>query len=141
MDELRSSPDRPHEGDQPLRRDRETDAETGWRRQAIEPRSRSEYAADLNPDGPFATLIRVAATYCDPEVDAGAYDDLKYLACQDDDAELRVFKAELREALADPRRLPDDELFRAVDYSDGSDEKFLRRLWHDLYGDEPVTES
>jgi hypothetical protein len=94
-----------------------------------------------HPEGPFATLIRVAATYCDPEQNADAYDDLKYLARQDDDAEMRVFKAELREALADPRRLPDDELFRAVDYGDGSDEKFLRRLWWDLYGDEPVRQS
>ena len=25
----------------------------------------------------------------------------------------------------------------AVDYGDGSDEAFLRRLWHDLYGDQP----
>jgi hypothetical protein len=35
---------------------------------------------------------------------------------------MRVFKTELREALADPRRLPGDELFNAVDYGDGSDE-------------------
>ena len=49
-----------------------------------------------------------------------------------------MFKAELREALADPGALPDDELFKAVDYADGSDERFLRRVWRDLYGDEPV---
>ena len=55
-----------------------------------------------------------------------------------DDDEMRVFKAELRQALADPGRLPDDELFKAVDYADGSDERFLRRVWRDLYGDEPV---
>jgi hypothetical protein len=63
-----------------------------------------------HPDGPFATLIRVAATYCDPEQDMDAYDDLKYLARQDDDAEMKVFKAELRQALNDPSRLPGDEL-------------------------------
>lgn len=40
--------------------------------------------------------------------------------------------------LTDPGRLPDDELFKAVDYGDGSDERFLRRLWDNLYGDEPV---
>jgi len=39
---------------------------------------------------------------------------------------------------ADPSRLPDDELFKAVDYGDGSDQAFLRRLWRDLYGDEPA---
>jgi hypothetical protein len=90
-------------------------------------------------DGRFATLIRVAATYCAPEQDADAYEDLKYLARLDDDAEMRVFKQELREALADPRRLPGDELFWAVSYEDGSDEKFLPRLWRDLYGDEPIS--
>jgi hypothetical protein len=86
-------------------------------------------------------LIRVASTYCHPEQDADAYADLKFLARQQDDAEMSVFKAELREALADPGRLPGDELFKAVDYGDGSDQKFLRRLWRDLYGDEPVVSS
>jgi hypothetical protein len=32
-----------------------------------------------------------------------------------------------------------DELFAAVDYGDGSNEAFLRRVWHDLYGDQPST--
>ncbi len=45
---------------------------------------------------------------------------------------------ELREALADPGRLPDDELFKAVDCGDGGDQAFLRRLWRDLYGEEPL---
>ena len=49
---------------------------------------------------------------------------------------MRVFKSELREAMKDPSQLPGDELFESVEYSDGSDEAFLRRLWHDLYGDE-----
>jgi hypothetical protein len=91
-----------------------------------------------HPAGPFATLIRVAATYCDPEQDMDAYDDLKYLARQEDDAEMRIFKEELRQALNDPSKLPGDELHWAVGYSDGSAEKFLRRLWRDLYGDEPI---
>jgi hypothetical protein len=39
---------------------------------------------------------------------------------------------------ADPSRLPDDELFKAADYGDGSDQAFLRRLWRDLYGGEPA---
>jgi hypothetical protein len=43
-------------------------------------------------------------------------------AAKRDDLLMRVFKTELREALADPRRLPGDELFNAVDYGDGSDE-------------------
>jgi len=62
---------------------------------------------------------------------------LKELAKREEDEEMRVFKSELREALRDPSQLPGDELGESVEYSDGSDEAFLRRLWHDLYGDEP----
>ena len=51
---------------------------------------------------------------------------------------IRVFREELREALSDPARLPDNELFKAVDFGDGSDQAFLRRLWHDLYSNEPT---
>ncbi|HLK77608.1 MAG TPA: hypothetical protein VKU77_28665 [Streptosporangiaceae bacterium] len=93
-----------------------------------------------HPDGPFATLIAVAATYCHPEAYGEAYADLveRARSAEPDDEEIGVFKAELREALAHPGRLPDDELFKAVDYGDGSDERFLRRVWRDLYGDEPV---
>jgi hypothetical protein len=39
------------------------------------------------------------------------------------------------------RGLPGDELFKAVDWGDGSDEMFLRRLWDDLYGGEPAAGS
>lgn len=93
-----------------------------------------------HPDGPFATLIAVAATYCHPEAYDDAYTDLieRARSPEPDDGEIAVFRTELREALADPGRLPDDELFKAVDYGDGSDERFLRRVWRDLYGDEPV---
>jgi hypothetical protein len=55
-----------------------------------------------------------------------------------EDEEIRVFRTELREALADPSQLPDNELFKAVRFSDGSNEAFLRRLWRDLYGDAPA---
>lgn len=51
------------------------------------------------------------------------------------------FKAELRQALADPSQLPEGELDGAVEYSDGSSGKFLRRLRRDLYGDEPISSS
>jgi hypothetical protein len=96
---------------------------------------------ERHPDGPFATLIAVAATYWTPEAYDGAYGDLisRARAPDPDDEEIRAFKAEMQQALADPGQLPDDELFDAVDYGDGSDEAFLRRLWHDLYGDQPGT--
>jgi len=34
-------------------------------------------------------------------------------------------------------QLPGDELFKSVQYDNGSRETFLRWLWHELYGDEP----
>lgn len=92
-----------------------------------------------NPQAPFATLIGVAATYCHPEAYDGAYEDLatRVRSAAPDDEEIRVFRTELREALVDPGQLPDNELFKAVQFSDGSNEAFLRRLWRDLYDDEP----
>lgn len=90
---------------------------------------------ERHPDGRFATLIAIATTYLDPE--NYDIDSLKRLARREDDQEMRVFKTELREALMDPSQLPGDELFDSVEYSDGSDEAFLRRLWRELYGDEP----
>ena len=94
---------------------------------------------ERHPDGPFAILIAVATTYLDPE--NYDLDSLKRLAKREDREEMRVFKSELREALRDPSQLPDDELWESVEYHDGSDEAFLRRLWHDLYGDEPLDAS
>ena len=93
---------------------------------------------ERHPDGPFATLIAVAATYCSPEAYNGAYDDLisRARVPEPGDEEIRVFKAELQQALTDPGQLPGDELFDAVDYGDGSDAAFLHRLWHDLHGDQ-----
>jgi hypothetical protein len=88
---------------------------------------------ERDPNGPFATLIRVASTYLHPE--NYDLDSLTRLAKREDDHEMRVFKSELREALSHPSRLPGDELSWAVQYDEGSDEAFLRQLWHDLYGD------
>ena len=98
---------------------------------------------ERHPDGPFATLITVAATYCGPDAHDGAYDDLinRARAPEPGDAEIGAFKAELQQALADPSQLPGDELSHAVEYGDGSAEAFLRRLWHALYGDRPDTEA
>ena len=36
----------------------------------------SSFYWERHPDGPFATLITVAATYCSPDAYDGAYDDL-----------------------------------------------------------------
>lgn len=85
-----------------------------------------------HPDGPFATLIAVAAAYCSPDAYDGAYTHLisRARASGSGDEEIRVFTAELRRALADPGLLPGGELSAAAEY----DEAFLRRLWHDLDG-------
>ena len=80
----------------------------------------------------------VAATYCSPDADAEDYERLKRLARHEDDRRMPVFKAELRQALANPGQLPTGELDNAVEYNDESEETFLRRLWRDLYGDEPI---
>jgi hypothetical protein len=96
-----------------------------------------DYYWKRKPDGPFATLIRISTTYLHPEADD--LESLQELAVSGDYPEMRVFKAELRQAITHPGQLPGDELYSHVQYDDGSDEKFLRRLWRDLYDDEPVT--
>ena len=93
---------------------------------------------ERHPDGPFATLIGVATTYCSPYADAEDYERRKRLAQHEDDQRMRVFKAELRQALADPSQLPAGELDNAVEFNDATEEKFLGHLWRDLYGDEPI---
>jgi hypothetical protein len=92
-----------------------------------------------HPNGPFVTLIGVATTYLNAE--SYRPEALRRRARREDDEEMRVFKAELREAILHPERLPGDELEYNVEYDDADDEAFLNRLWHDLYGDEPVVES
>lgn len=90
---------------------------------------------NVDPNVPFGTLIALTGIYCHPEAYDEAYDDLKTLA-KSDDEEIKAFKSELRQAILSPERVPRDELNRAVQYDDGSVEKFLRRLWRDLYPDE-----
>lgn len=92
-----------------------------------------------DPDAPFAALLSVVNTMCHPETYDEAYAELKRLARDPKPGEkMRRFKSELRTAIADPEQIPGDALFDAAEYSDGSDEKFLNRLWRDLYGSEPV---
>lgn len=91
-----------------------------------------------NPNAPFATLIRIARNYCHPETDEDAYGDLKLLAQSKSDEEMNIFKRELHQAILRPSDIPEDELYEAVQFADGSDERFLRRLWRDLYPEEPV---
>jgi hypothetical protein len=90
-----------------------------------------------NPDAPFATLLSVVNTHCHPEAYDEAYEDLIRFARSPEPVEKMVrFKEQLREALREPSQVPAGALSTAAQYDDGSDEKFLRRLWRDLYGGE-----
>ena len=91
-------------------------------------------------NAPFATLLGVAQATCHPEVYYDNYEDLIETARNPRPGDrMRRFKEELRAAMTDPSQLPANALMLAVSYSEESDEKFLCRLWHDLYGDEPLT--
>jgi hypothetical protein len=48
------------------------------------------------------------------------------------------WRRDLREAIKDPDQVPGEELWQHVEYEDGSTEAFLRHLWRDLDGDEPI---
>ena len=85
------------------------------------------------------TLIAVTTSYLHPEANEPEALRRRARRAGEGDAEMRVFKAELRQAITHPDQVPRDELSSHVEYDDGSPEAFLRRLWRDLYGDEPVT--
>jgi hypothetical protein len=94
---------------------------------------------ERHPDGPFATLISVAAGYLHPEWACPAW--LRWRARHaEDDPEMQVFKAELRQAMMHPERLPGSELSREVQHDYGSAVAFLEQLWRYLYGSEPPAE-
>ena len=88
-------------------------------------------------DGPFMTLALVTATYLHPG--APRPETLRRRASDARDPEMRTFKAQLRELLQNPGRLP-DRFFNHLRHDCGSDEAFMGRLWRYLYDDEPVPE-
>lgn len=90
---------------------------------------------------PFETLLRTVDLYCHPEAGDYAYEDLKRRAqsAAADDVEMRQFRSELSRLLQGDREgLKPFALATAAEYDDGTDDAFLRRLWTDLYPDEPV---
>ena len=92
-----------------------------------------------DPDAPFAELLSILEAHCHPEVHAEGYDELKSFVRDPELQErMRLFKEQLAAAVVDPARIPHGALFRAVCYDDGSDEKFLRRMWRDFYPEEPL---
>lgn len=101
-----------------------------------------DYYWRLDSDAPFAALLRIVDTYCHPEAGGEeSYEELIDLARHTDEfEEMRRFKEELRRALLGDRP-PENALYVAAQFGDGSDEAFLRRLWHDLYPNEPLPHS
>lgn len=89
-----------------------------------------------DPDAPFGTLLWMIEAHCHPEADEDASPALKRLVRRTDVPDVPRFKEQPIAAIRDPSRLPPDALDAAAEYSDGSDEKFLARLWRDLYPDE-----
>ncbi|HEY3683907.1 MAG TPA: hypothetical protein VGL93_12740 [Streptosporangiaceae bacterium] len=91
------------------------------------------------PDAPFATMLSLIETYCHPEAYDEAYEDFQAaVALPAHDPIFDRFKNELRQAIQDPGSVPPGAIDRAAQYDDGSAAKFLARLWHDLYPDEPL---
>lgn len=89
------------------------------------------------PDAPYATFLSMVESYCHPEADDDAYDALKRRVKRTDVEDVRVFKRELSELIVNPSVLPKYALDTAAGHDDGSDERFLARLWKDLYPEEP----
>lgn len=90
-------------------------------------------------DAPFATLLGIVDNYCHPEAGGEeSYEELIDLAGRTGEiAEMRTFKEELSRALMGDKP-PKGALTVAAEYADGSEDAFLRRLWRDLYPNEPL---
>jgi hypothetical protein len=90
-------------------------------------------------DAPFAYFLGIVDTYLHPESSYDVGDLAKWLRQARPPEKATRFKDELRQLLSGGvSKLPEHALFTAAEFDDGSDEAFLRRLWHELYGDEPV---
>lgn len=93
-------------------------------------------------DEPFGTLLSYCRTYLHPEIYYDNFETLKY-ACslpeEEQNVDTKQFKVELRRVAAGDREgLPDGALSKAAEYDDGSEEKFVRRLWTEVFPDEPL---
>jgi hypothetical protein len=81
----------------------------------------------------------VVDTYLHPESAYDVGDLAEWLRGGEPQEEVIQFKDEFRRLLSgEADQLPKGALGTAAEFDDGTDEAFLRRLWHELYGDEPV---
>ena len=91
-------------------------------------------------DAPFAFFLEIVDTYLHPESGMTVDDLAEWVHYPEPRDEVARFKDEFRRLLSgELDQLPKGALGTAAEYEDGSDEAFLWRLWHELYGDEPVT--
>lgn len=95
-----------------------------------------------NRDQPFATLIDYAATFFHPESTPRLIDTLRTAVrrpIEEQGIDTRTFVKELRQALSgDTAGLPDEALWEAAEYSDGTDEAFLKRVWEEIFPEEQL---
>ena len=98
------------------------------------------YYWQRDKDAPFAFFVSIINAYCHPETAADERDLAEWAKHPDPSHQTAQFKDEFRRLLSgELDKLPQYALFTAAEYEDGSDEAFLRRLWREIYGDEPVT--
>lgn len=92
-----------------------------------------------DPNSPFAYFLGIIDTYLHPESGYDVDDLAAWLRRAKPPEKAARFKDDFRQLLSgELDKLPKGALGTASAYEDGSDEAFLRRLWHELYGDEPV---
>jgi hypothetical protein len=98
-----------------------------------------DYYWRQDKDAPFAFFLTIVDTYLHPESGYDVDDLAEWLEDGEPQEEVVRFKDEFRRLLSgDLDQLPKGALGTAAEFDDGTDEAFLRRLWHELYGDEPV---
>jgi hypothetical protein len=98
-----------------------------------------DYYWRQDKNAPFAFFLTVIDTYLHPESGFDVDDLAAWLREGEPQEELLRFKDEFRQLLSgDLDQLPHGALGTAAEFDDGADEAFLQRLWHDLYGAEPV---
>ncbi|MBM7786789.1 hypothetical protein [Tenggerimyces flavus] len=97
---------------------------------------------DENREEPFAILIDYAATFFHPETTPRLIDTLRAAVrkpIEEQGIDTRAFVKELRQALSgDTVGLPDEALWDAAEYSDGTDEAFLKRVWEEIFPGEAL---
>jgi hypothetical protein len=92
-----------------------------------------------DPNSPFAFFLEVVDTYLHPESAYGIEDLAEWQQRGKPPEEVIRFKDEFRRLLSgELDQLPKNALGTATAFDDGTEEAFLRRLWRELYGDEPV---